>query len=109
MIWPAAAPADDQAPDPIPIDTAAVATWSAVLDDLQTHLDHPDAALHYWAPPPNLGRLPESLIERARTLVAAQSAAVERLTFLRDDVATELSALQPVRKNATSVYLDVVA
>ena len=109
MIWPAAVPVDDLVPDPVPIDAAAVTEWSAVLDDLQAHLDHPDASLHYWAPPPSLGRLPESLMERARTLVAAQSAAVEQLILLRDEAAAELSTLQPVRKNATAVYLDVVA
>jgi hypothetical protein len=100
---------DDLLPDPIPIDTAAVAAWSAVLDDLQSHVDHPGAALRYWAPPPNLGRLPESLMDRAQTLVAAQSAAVEQLTVLRGEVAAEIAALAPPRKNATAVYLDVVA
>lgn len=109
MIWPAAVPAGEIIADPIPIDTAAVAEWSAVLDDLQAHLDEPGEALRHWAPPRNLGRLPADLADRARALVAAQSAAVKELTGLRDGVSAEIARLQPVRKNATAIYLDVVA
>jgi len=100
---------DDVAPDPIPIDTAAIAEWSAVLDGLQAHLDEPGDALRYWAPPANLGRLPAALVDRARALVAAQAAAVDELIALRADVAAEMATLQPIRKHASAVYLDVVA
>lgn len=62
-----------------------------------------------WAPPANLGPLPETLSARARALEAAQRDLAAKLAAARSSAAGHLAALRavPTARQDAPVYLDV--
>ncbi len=65
-----------------------------------------------WTPPEGLGPIPEELVERARSVEAAQQAAVERLEEAKRTTARHLAAVQSVpegRASGRSIFLDVTS
>lgn len=100
-------------------------SWERVLDGLEadlaalearlggTHLPMEPAALGVrpatWAPPSGLGPLPDHLLDRARTLEAAQARTALRLAEIRASAAGHLAALRavPTAQPHSPVYVDV--
>lgn len=97
----------------------ADARWEEFLDRIEADvalaaagLDDPSIPVHVelWIPPADLGPMPESLQERALTVLAAQQNIRERLQGARASAARQLGALKSVPESAgtgRSVYLDV--
>ncbi|GAB3136689.1 hypothetical protein [Marisediminicola antarctica] len=87
--------------------------WSVLLDDLEAAANRSEQVAPSAAGPwvaPELGPIPEALVDRARRVLTAQLAAAEYLEGRRDEAARHLAALRVVPQDegaGISVYLDV--
>lgn len=100
-------------------------TWELVLDGLEADLAVLESQLGgiqlagepaalggrpvTWTPPSGLGPLPDQLLDRARTLEAAQTRVALRLEEIRTTAGEHLAALRavPTAQAHSPVYLDV--
>lgn len=87
--------------------------WRDMLDLFETDAAASDAVVEAepvepWLPPLDLGPLPESLADRARAVLAAQSDRTARLRTDMTTVRSHLDALARIPADAaeTAVYLD---
>lgn len=119
-IWPRSVTDVDEVLHDLPGHDGALLRWQESLDLLQraaeaalgllvnpltseTHI-HSNAS---WAPPADLGPLPEILQERALNLAALQQQAVDMLTTSRAGVEHEMAELARPRRQVQPVYVDV--
>ncbi len=116
-IWPQTWTAPDDVLPGLPADEKSLRRWQNSLDALE---DEAGAALGLserapsavdgiagWAPPADLGPLPQVLLDRARSLAALQERAVTMLTDSRAVVEQEMAELARPRRHVQPVYMDV--
>ncbi len=116
-IWPQAWTAPDDVLPELSADEKSLRRWQESLDTLEVEAE---AALGLseraasdaeritaWAPPADLGPLPEVLLDRARALAAVQELAVTVLAVSRTGVEQEMAELARPRRHVQPVYMDV--
>lgn len=98
-------------------DAHEVQAWADALGDLEARLaglaghDMDPSARTAWQPPRTRGPIPAELVDRARSLLAAQERVADELRAAIADTARHLTAVKSIPSRiprGTSVYLDVV-
>jgi hypothetical protein len=93
-------------------DDGGVSSWAAALDDLELRATRAaqQQPLEQWQAGADGEALPAGLAERARDVLAAQSAAIEELRAQQRRIGSQLDALstaKPARSDAP-VYVDLI-
>lgn len=88
-----------------------VRTWTAVLDRFEADIAVAISGGPYqpWAPPSDLGPIPDALVSKARRILDAQRESLALIALNRADAASHLRALNAGTPAAYPLFLDTRA